>query len=239
MRWYDGGFEIEGVESLPVRLWGDYARCFWPPELAGAHGGQHDRGGDGDDPKRAAAAAAAPEKPTDADVAAFMASLNAENLSAASRLLQSAHPPTCLLTVSHFLPSPTCLPDWCHPSSSTFDVPNWLDHPAARKAALFSKVAGSPLIDEQIRALAAAGGEDGVRHIHCFGHSHRPKDYEFRGVRYVHHPVGKPVERERGMLPMVPSFKKLWDPEEGEVRCAEGSVIRWWEQFGKPPTELD
>jgi hypothetical protein len=57
----------------------------------------------------------------------------------------------------------------------------------------FSKVAGSDLIDKQLRQLTAGVGRGGARaleHVHCFGHSHRPKDFVLQGVRYVSNPLG-------------------------------------------------
>ncbi|KAJ1638634.1 hypothetical protein T492DRAFT_943074 [Pavlovales sp. CCMP2436] len=110
-------------------------------------------------------------------------------------------------------------------------------------AALFASVAGSSRIDAQVRALAeewrsgfpggehsdagAAGGE----HVHVFGHSHRPKDFELRGCRYVHNPVGKGTERDWGVLP-EPHFLRLWD-EHGQAVPAERKIIRYWAEIGR------
>ena len=49
------------------------------------------------------------------------------------------------------------------------------------------KVAGSPRLERQIRALGAQ--------IHVFGHSHIARDVVLDGVRYVQQPLGYPRER--------------------------------------------
>jgi len=49
------------------------------------------------------------------------------------------------------------------------------------------RVAGSPLIESQLRAL---GSE-----LHLFGHSHIRWDETIDGVRYLQRPLGYPQER--------------------------------------------
>eukprot|EP00276_Gloeochaete_wittrockiana_P000767 CAMPEP_0184671468 /NCGR_PEP_ID=MMETSP0308-20130426/85520_1 /TAXON_ID=38269 /ORGANISM="Gloeochaete witrockiana, Strain SAG 46.84" /LENGTH=275 /DNA_ID=CAMNT_0027118607 /DNA_START=161 /DNA_END=985 /DNA_ORIENTATION=+ len=49
------------------------------------------------------------------------------------------------------------------------------------------KVAGSLLIEEQIRELGSV--------VHCFGHSHIATDVTIEGIRYIQNPVGYPEER--------------------------------------------
>jgi hypothetical protein len=51
-----------------------------------------------------------------------------------------------------------------------------LYHPAGSTAVKFSRVAGSDIIDKQLRALTAdvpRGGARELHHMHAFGHSHR------------------------------------------------------------------
>jgi len=87
-------------------------------------------------------------------------------------------------------------------------------------------------VDRQMRE--AAGGT-GVHHIHAFGHSHRPKDFELNGVRYYHNPVGKKKEREYKMLCEVPKPELLFS-STGPAPPPEKEVIRYWELMGvKPP----
>ena len=137
------------------------------------------------------------------------------------------------------LPSQQTLPDWKVPSSNTFRREEWLDHPVPDVSAKFAYVAGSELIDEQIRSIlpgtCAQRTGNNKKQIHIFGHSHRPKDFVLNGIRYIHNPVGKPVEREMNMINDKLDFQLIWDCTEssggGEV-MAENTITRYWEQYG-------
>lgn len=74
------------------------------------------------------------------------------------------------VSFSHFLPRWELLPDVAHLRFKELPC-----------------VAGSPLIERQLRAWGAR--------IHVFGHSHIPCDIELDGVRYVQQPLAYPKER--------------------------------------------
>ena len=218
--------------------------------------------------------------------------------------------PPGLITFTHFLPNRQTLPDWKDPSSDVFLREEWLDHPVPDISAKFAMVAGSSLIDDQLRSivpsdllyprryyqpsssspslspssfLRLSDGHDNddtaandttthtsldnysnnhaiivqdvndnnddklsslVRHIHVFGHSHRPKDIIRENVRYVHNPLGSPSEREMNLVSRNVGFQLIWDcrpsshqssltsltSSSGEVggEC----IVRYWEEKG-------
>ena len=150
-----------------------------------------------------------------------------------------------VLTVTHFLPNQQSLPDWKDLDSRIFRCDSWLDHGAGGMSAKFALVGGSDKIDAQIRSLSAigTGGVGGAafafhRQMHVFGHSHRPKDFVYKGIRYVHNPLGKPREREMHMVDPEVEIKLLWQTSDDDETTGRGhggsieTILRYWEERG-------
>ena len=152
------------------------------------------------------------------------------------------------ITVSHFAPNPQCLPEWKNVSVTRFDVEAWLDHGAGTMSAKFAKVAGTKLLDEQLRILLLPLLQNTItdtstnrqppdhqqQHhdlIHIFGHSHRPKDFVYNRIRYIHNPLGKPRERQLHMISPNVTFQYIWNCQTtGEITGP--TILRYWEQYG-------
>jgi predicted phosphodiesterase len=165
------------------------------------------------------------------------------------------------ITVSHFAPNQQCLPDWKNISDPQFNIEEWLDHGAGTMSAKFAKVAGTQQLDDQIRTLLSVlptqrdhdnttTAENASHHlppspqnqlqnqhqpqhqlIHIFGHSHRPKDFVYNQIRYIHNPLGKPRERQLHMISPNVTFQYIWNSRTaGEI--SGPTIIRYWEQYG-------
>jgi hypothetical protein len=132
-----------------------------------------------------------------------------------------------LVTFSHFLPNQQSLPDWKDLKEESFQK-KWLDHPGPGLSAKFALVGGSKSIDEQIRSISSGM----YQHIHVLGHSHRPKDFYYKGVRYIHHPLGKPTEREMLMISPTVDFKCIWDTTTTSGSIPSSQILRYWEEQG-------
>ncbi|TPV93363.1 MAG: metallophosphoesterase [Myxococcales bacterium FL481] len=78
----------------------------------------------------------------------------------------------------------------------------------------FSRVAGTDLIERQLRALGAA--------VHIYGHQHRNVDRTLGGVRYVSNCLGYPSERARGLLAAA-RLVQVWPPLTRAAEEAGGS----------------
>lgn len=141
-----------------------------------------------------------------------------------------------VLTVTHFLPNSQSLPDWKDLESDTFDFGSWLDHGAGGTSAKFALVGGSDKIDAQIRSLSLSSEatpetkDDFYNRIHVFGHSHRPKDFLYKGIRYVHNPLGKPRERQMRMVAPEVGPKLLWEAGKDNRMGDNETIIRYWEE---------
>lgn len=219
--WYDGSLTVKGCEEFcngfAAWPWTDFSRCSWPQEEFPPNG-MHDEN------------ARIP-----AGLTEHFVSCNEPGVDKVQRALlqygddgDSDSRALGVITVSHFLPNQQCLPDWKDVDSPVFLRDEWLDHGAPQISAKFAKVAGSSLLDEQLRSVVPSGVD--TRHLHVFGHSHRPKDFNFQGIRYIHNPLGKPKERDMHMISPEVSFQLLWDTSTGEVEGEQ--VVRYWEEKG-------
>ncbi|EEC46809.1 predicted protein [Phaeodactylum tricornutum CCAP 1055/1] len=206
--WYDGTLSFDEILSKGFNEWPwvDFVRCEWSPDRFPAFPKSSGRG-----------------RIPQGLVEHFL-ELNEPFLQYLQEQISAGE---AVLTVSHFLPNKQCLPDWCDLKSSSFDAGGWLDHGAGGMSAKFAKVAGSKLIDNQLRSLKLPGA---TKHLHLFGHSHRPKDFTFDGLRYIHNPLGKPRERALHMISPNVNFQLLWNTKTGEV--AGKPVICYWEEEG-------
>jgi hypothetical protein len=206
--WYDGSLTLEGCQDLCQDFgkwpWTDFIKCQWPRNTF------------------------PPQNKTDPN-ARIPLGLNEYFLKENEELIEAIRNDvsTGVITVSHFLPNSQCLPDWKDLNSPVFLRDEWLDHGAAHVSAKFSKVAGSSALDQQVRSLMSHSRR---RLLHVFGHSHRPKDIEFDGMRYVHNPLGKPQERNMHMVSPDVDFQLLWDTRTGEVDGEQ--IVRYWEEKG-------
>ena len=72
----------------------------------------------------------------------------------------------------------------------------------------FSRVAGTALIDEQLRKIDSK--------MHLYGHQHRNRYRDIHGVTYVSHCMGYPKERKRGLIAEhCAQPRLLWDSTNG------------------------
>jgi len=226
--WYDGSLALPNCEDLSTGLeswpWVDFRRCEWGDEYDGK------RKQVAVDPRFTVPGC---ERVPSQKLTKLFLSWNEDSLQEVKESLVEN-----VITFSHFLPSQQTLPDWKIPSSNAFRREEWLDHPVPDVSAKFAYVAGSELIDEQIRSIlpgtCVQRTGNNKSQIHVFGHSHRPKDFVLNDIRYIHNPVGKPVEREMNMIGKF-DFQLIWDccteSGEGEVK-AENTLTRYWEQYG-------
>lgn len=222
--WYDGTLTIPNTENLTSDFdsfpWVDFLRCEWPSDQFPPQGNENGKIPSG-------------------LVDYFLSNYNEHELVdiRSSFTSSSSSQPKGLITVSHFLPNTRTLPDWKDINSDVFLKDEWLDHGAGGISSKFAKVAGSDLIDKQIRSILptfpskndsenTSSKWNAIPHLHVFGHSHRPKDIIHNNVRYIHNPLGKPSEREVLMISREVDFQLIWDTTSGEVKGQ--TLIRYW-----------
>lgn len=243
--WYDGSLSIEGCEDLcedfPKWPWVDFLRCRWGQDFPPSY-----RKGD--------ILRKIPHGLTEYFLQQNEGHVIGPFQSAYGVAPERMKDHAGIMTVSHFLPNKQCLPDWKDVQKVQFDREVWLNHGGGGISAKFALVAGTELLDEHIRRTIHVRQDDAinqdvadqsdiittdgdgvcgssfVRHIHVFGHSHRPKDFILNSIRYIHNPLGKPRERDLQMVNPNVDFQLVWDTTRGEV---DGdTVIRYWEEKG-------
>jgi len=108
-----------------------------------------------------------------------------------------------VLSFSHFLPlQELLLPSIQEQKTST------LLHKDLTPEFNFSRVAGTTLIDDQLRKINSQ--------MHLYGHQHRNRYRKVNDVTYVSHCMGYPKERQRGLIAShcaQPTL--LWDSTKG------------------------
>lgn len=217
--WYDGSlsFNEEFCKGFEYWPWVDFIRCQWPKQFDNVDGGSDSRIPVG-------------------LVEDFHTKSNLPNIHNVQEVLEQ-DPSISLLTVSHFLPNLQSLPDWKDLEATEFDLDTWLDHGGREISAKFAKVAGSALIDEQLRTILPRTTTQSTStrdHIHVFGHSHRPKDFTYEGIRYLHNPLGKPRERQLHLIAPDVDFQLVWDfdstNDSGGGQVEGETILRYWDE---------
>ncbi|MBD3224288.1 MAG: hypothetical protein GF313_06125 [Caldithrix sp.] len=102
--------------------------------------------------------------------------------------MMNVNPQGRVITFSHFIPRQEMMFNEFPPIIDMEKIKKYDRNPRFN----FSRVAGSSLIDQQLRRLQSS--------IHVYGHQHINRDREVEGVRYLSHALGYPNERKRGML---------------------------------------
>ena len=265
--WYDGSLSLPGCEDLCDTFdtwpWVDFKRCVWSSEdelreLVRKKKTYYDSTtlsipegvNIGRIPVGLSEYFAHANQKRISRVRNYYQSWNSVHFNDQRSLLKRPRPRPGLITYSHFLPNLKTLPDWKDPSCDEFQREYWLDHPVPKVSGNFAKVAGSALIDDQIRSIVTVDNfEQKIQHLHVFGHSHRPKDFVLDGIRYIHNPLGKPRERQMKMVCDNVNFQLIWDcsktsiseidDEDDDISFVGGDgeipgvrVIRFWEEKG-------
>lgn len=219
--WYDATLSLDNCNDLCTNFyhwpWMDFFRCQWPQDLYPPSVNNDNTG------------------KIPLGLTEYFLQQNEMNIltTVQNSIRKETSNNNIIMTVSHFLPNQQCLPDWKNLQSTVFRREEWLDHGAGTISAKFAKVAGSALLDEQIRSIQANNARK-FRQMHIFGHSHRPKDFEHDRIRYIHNPLGKPKERNIRMVSPNVNFQLIWEYNTTNCSCeVKGeTILRYWEEKG-------
>ena len=111
---------------------------------------------------------------------------------------------TSIISFSHFLPRADLM--FAAPDEPTRPMPD-----RHERQFNFSRVAGSTLIEEQIRKLGSR--------VHVYGHQHRNRCRCYEGIWYVSNCLGYREEQERrGLEGTAAQLKAVWPMEESGLR---------------------
>ena len=142
--WYDGSLTLPNCEDLSHDFatfpWIDFRKCVWPQSQFPLYGEEHEHYPHGRIPR---------------GLVEYFINENESLLSPvrSSFTERTNNTPPGLITFSHFLPTQKVLPDWKDVNSNTFKRDEWLDHGFGGLSAKIAKVAGSSLLDDQIRSI--------------------------------------------------------------------------------------
>jgi len=108
-----------------------------------------------------------------------------------------------VISFSHFLPRQELIFQTFPPELNPELIKKYDRNPSFN----FSRVAGSTLLDEQIRRIGSG--------LHVYGHQHRDRDRVIEGVRYISHGLCYPNEREHELTGSDPyTLKLIFEPAE-------------------------
>lgn len=125
-----------------------------------------------------------------------------EHLAAMNELPEPPADKAMIISMSHFIPRKEMMFSEYPPRIDPERIRKYDRNPQFN----FSRVAGSTIIEEQIRRVGAQ--------LHVYGHQHINRDRTIDGVRYIAHCLGYPNERKRGLVRGIEQgLKLIWNTD--------------------------